>query len=280
MRILRIGLLLLLVSTSLRIYATTVVVIVSKNGMAVSSDSKTGLSGSDNRVTGSIEQDKFVILNRRIVVAAIGNSGFSNDKNKFEFLDWMAKIQSELPIDASVDDVASFVEKESSTLFAAFDFGSQIKSGQLSIENRTALCTLFTEFAIFGYQDGSPRIVTVQFNVDWTSKALVGPSRSQMPMPNLHQVVLIPMGQVGAITDWSDKNSYAHSVAVELCPEAVKKFDSRKVMLSLDDEISVSRALIQVEENTNPTSVGGPIRTATILPSGHAEIFIEPESRK
>jgi hypothetical protein len=271
MKKLSIGVVILLFAFPPRLAATTVVVIVTKNGMVISSDSKTGLSGGDNQITGSIAQDKFAILQQRIVVAAVGTSGFSDAHFEFDFLKWMEKIRSKLPYDASVDDVSVLIEKESSVAFSGFGFDTYLKSGVLTDEYRTEPCTMLTQFVIFGYQHGKPRIYTVQFDIDWNKKALIGPTRSLNAYTGTGDFQIVRFGAQEALMDITVPNSYAHRVAMELCPDVITKIDARRQLPSLDDTLVLSRAMVQVEENTNPSLVGGPIKSVKILPDGHAE---------
>lgn len=273
------GTVMILIASSIATSATTVVLVTTKNGIAISSDSMTGLSGLDNRITSSIVQPKFVILKKRIVVAALGNAGFSSAEKNFNFLEWMAELQQKLSSDVTIDDVAKIISEESSERISIFDFNSLIKNGQYKIESRTALCTSFVEFLIVGYQNEVPRVILVDFNVDWTAKKLIGPTTSELASPNSHQVAVDPFGQIGAIADWANKESYAHQTAMNICPDALSKFDARKGIPSKSDSIAMSRALIQVEKNTNPNSVGGPIKSVFVAPSGEAE-ELSPDAGK
>ena len=280
MKMLDAGLLIVFVTFPLHLAATSVVVIATKNGIAISSDSLTGLAKGDHEVYGTIQQKKYAILQDRIVVAIVGYGAFKDDKHDFAFLNWVERVRSSLPPNASVDDVAAKIETESAVEFSTLDINSYLKSGQLTRNDRNDPCTILTQFVIVGYQDGSPRIYTVQFDVDWNHKTLLGPFRKLNPDSSLHGLISVAYGFGEATKDFMNPRSYAHQIAVELCPEVMKKLDTRSQVPSVDEIVVLSRALVQVEENTNPNSVGGPIKTVRILPNGHAEEALDKGSKE
>jgi hypothetical protein len=108
-RNLKTALLFAVVAIPIRLPATTVVVIIAPNGMVLSSDSMTTNRNADYSAAGSFDQAKFVMIQQRIVVAAIGVSEFKGANHEFNFLTWMADLESRMPKDASLDDVASIL---------------------------------------------------------------------------------------------------------------------------------------------------------------------------
>src|SRR5580704_4911434 len=76
---------------------TTVVVFITQGGVVVSSDSKTVLRNDDFSAAGAIEQPKFVIIQNRIVVTAIGWSDIGSEPLHYNFFTWMQRLQLSLP---------------------------------------------------------------------------------------------------------------------------------------------------------------------------------------
>lgn len=261
-----------------RLSATTVVVIIAENGMVLSSDSMTTNRDAHYSAAGAFDQAKFVTIQQRIVVAAIGVSEVRDADHEFNFLTWMSDLQNHIRKDASVDDVASTVEKESAAAFSKAGIDTYVKSGTLKRQHYDNASEKFTEFVIAGYQGGKPRLHSVEFDVDWNKKSLSGPvSALQNPDSEPADYRVVWFGTHEAIEDYTNEKSYAHQVAMELCPEAIKTID-RRTLPSLDETIALSRAFIQVEENTNPDDVGGPLGTVTWLPDGHAQKWTEHEA--
>lgn len=269
----------LLVAIPIRLSATTVVVIVANNGMVISSDSMTTNRDAHYSAASAFDQAKFVTIQQRIVVAAIGVSAFKDANHEFNFLTWMSDLQKRIPKDATVDDVASTVEKESIAAFYKAGIDTYVKSGALERQHYDNVCEKFTEFVIAGYQGGKPRLYSVKIDVDWNKKSLSAPvSTIENPDSEPADYRVVSFGTHEAITDYTNEKSYAHQMAITLCPEAIKKIDKRTTLPSFDETVALSRVFIQVEENTNPDDVGGAINTVTWLPDGHAQEWTEHEA--
>lgn len=278
-RVLKIAMVVAFVAAPIRVSATTVVVIIAKNGMVLSSDSMTTTSGGNYSTTGAFDQAKFVTIQRRIVVAAIGVSAIKDASHQFNFLTWMGDLQGRIPKDASVDDVVSIVEEESAAIFSKLNLDAYLKNGTMKRPHYSNACEKFTEFVIAGYQDGKPRLYSVEFDVDWNSKTMSGPVQTlQNPDSEPADYRVVYFGDHEALVDFADRKSYAHKVAAEFCPEVIKKIDDRTALPSLYETVELSRAFIQVEENTNPGSVGGAIKSIMWLPDGHAAEWSEHEN--
>jgi len=250
---------------------TTVVVFITTGGIVISSDSKAVLRTPDFAVAGEEDRAKFVILKKRIVVGTVGLGSIKNASFQYDFLAWMDRLDRDLPTDVSVDDVVSVIEKESPAAFATF-YAYAFKNGAIKRNFADEACQMVVHFVVAGYQNGAPRIYEVKFDIDWNSQTFIGPNKfllySDVPKPS--DYLTLAFGIHEAITDPFNRESYAHQKARTLCPNAIAELDARKYP-SFNETIALSRALIQVEESTNPNVVGGPVRTAKILPDGRAE---------
>jgi hypothetical protein len=255
------------------VMSTSVVIFVANNGVVISTDSKTALKNGDFSVSvGEKEQPKSVILQGRLVVTAIGISDFGNEPNHYNFFTWIHSLQMKLGDNISVDDLAAMIARESSSTFSRLNVDAALKSGALRQKAPAEPCSVFAQFVIAGYQDGLPRIYKVQFDIDWNNKGLVGPT-SVLLYPDPSETTNYRMFRFGtqqALVDFFDRRSYAYQKAMALYPKAMTDVAIGKYP-SLDETVSLSRAAIQIEENTNPSDVGGEIRTIEILPDGRAK---------
>jgi hypothetical protein len=219
-----------------------------------------------------MKQSKFYVLKQRFVVVAIGTSDYRDTTGGYNFLTWMQSLQVKLPDNISLDDLAGIIEKESGSTFAALGVSKSLSDGTLKNSSFAAPCEVFAQFVIVGYQGGTIQVQKVEFDIDWNHKSLIGPIRTVLyPDGAESNYRVIWFGAKEAITDYRNRHSYAHQQAMALCPKAMADIDSLTRYPSLHETVALSRALVQVEENTNPDTVGGPVRTVRILPTGWAE---------
>lgn len=270
----------LLFLQQLPLNATTIVVVVSGNGVVVSSDSLTTSHDLKDLSAGREKfQDKFVVLHNRIVVGSVGLAYIDNPAFKFDFLTWMHSLETKLPDNVSVDDVERVIEKESPTAFGTF-YSDNLRNNAVERKSPDFDCEDVAEFVIAGYQQGVPTVYKVKFDIDWNTQSFVGPTKiavyAQSANAATYEIRTFGVGQ--AITDILNRNSYAHQQALRCSRKAMTKIDG-KIPPSLDETAALSRVLVQVEENTNPDSVGGAIRTVEILPDGRTKEYALPKHR-
>jgi hypothetical protein len=261
-----------------RLNATSAVVIIDSNGIVVSSDSKTVfVRGSDFSASGEAEHAKFAILKNRIVVLGIGAEAGKHGTVQYNFLTWMESLQLSLPPNVSVDDVTGIIEKESSAKFSALGIDAALKTGEIHKNVSVEPCEMFAQFVIAGYQGGTPRLYKVQFDIDWNHQAFIGPVRTLLypdPSGSTPDYRIASFGNLDATNDIANRKSYAYQQAMILCPKAFADIMGG-IPPTLDETIAYSRALVQIEKNTNPDTVGGTIRTVKILRiEGASEVVI------
>lgn len=274
MRMTSLVLMLTMFLTPCRSGATTVVVLIAANNMVVSSDSLTTSRRADFSSTGSFEQKKWVVIQKRILVATIQVSDYRDAGVHYNFLTWMEDLQKHLPESVSVDDLASIIEKESSAEFSALHIAESVKNGSFKNPAPNEPCEIFTEFVIAGYQAGQPRLYKVEFDLDWNNKNLVGPRR-ELLYPGLlgfSNPRIIRFGTQEAILDVQNPRSFAYQKVVSLSPDSITQLGpgQNPPVKSL---IDFTRALVQVEEETNPDEVGGKIESVSWSPKGEIEEF-------
>jgi hypothetical protein len=252
--------------------ATTVIVIITSHGLVISTDSKmstiTTLAGDTSRI-GEGTTKKFVLVQDRIFVASIGHADIRRGPAHYNFVTWMENLRASLPKNISVDDLASTIETESAKVFASFN--AVLKAGDLKRSFPTDTCSPFVEYVIAGYQSGTPTVYVVQFYVDWNENKLVGPRRisidSSKTMSGDFRVYVF--GFKEALTDILDPHSYAYKKAKASYPTAFGDLLAHKDV-SLGEAVSLARVFVRIEQNTNPSDVGGDIQMVRIFPSGLA----------
>jgi hypothetical protein len=189
----------------------------------------------------------------------------------------MKSLQAKFPNDVSVDGMAEIIKKESPTAFANF-IAESVKQGTFKRPSADQLCLAVAKFVIVGYQDGLPRLYEVHFDIDWNNKQLVGPTKILLhpQTGNTSDYRILHLGVDEAIADIGNRESYAYHQAMISCPKTVNSvFGHDGTYPTLDDTSAFSRVLIQVEHSTNPSQVGGAIRTVKILPTGRADEEIQ-----
>jgi hypothetical protein len=250
---------------------TTLVVFVTERGIVLSSDSKTTLRNSDfSTSTGEIEQEKFVIIQNRVVVAAVGVSDIATAFGHYNFLTWVKGLQLQIPNHVSVDALAEIIQKESASTFSKLRIADFVKTGALKNKSPADPCEMFAQFVIVGYQDGTPHVHKIYFYIDWNSLTFTGPIKALLyPDSEVSNYRVIRFGTQQAIADFLSGKGYAHQQAVTACPKAMASIRDG-IYPSLAETICLSRVLVEVEKSTNPSDVEGAVRTVKILPSGQA----------
>jgi hypothetical protein len=81
-------------------------------------------------------------------------------------------------------------------------------------------------------------------------------------------------GIAQTIANFANRNSYAYKRALTISPQAFREFVAHRP-ITFDEAASLARALVRIEEETNPNSVGGEVRVVTILPTSGARYLVE-----
>src|SRR5208337_2969876 len=112
-------------------------------------------------------------------------------------------------------------------------------------------CEPFVEFIIVGYDSGRPILYEIEFHVDWSQLDLLGPKEIVEDLTaqpgNIHSYFF---GVKEAIADITDGQSYAYKQTMIRCPKAFGDLNSHQD-ISLDETVAITRALIEIEKNTN-----------------------------
>ena len=259
--------------------ASTAVLVVTPHGIVVSTDSKVTITNAAHQQVGeSTTTSKFFIVQNRIVVASIGETDIPRDDSllpansaRYHFLAWMKDLQAALPDNISIEDLAATIERESARKFAGFEDGV-LKRGFMNPQSPLETCRPFIQYVIAGYQGGLPRAYIVQFDIQWNEKRLIGPTRVLIHPPERGQLnfAFYSFGIVEAITDITNRDSYAYKADNDPMSRIRERGGASRHLSH--EAVAMSRVLVQIEEEINPSRVGGEVKCVAITGSGAHEV--------
>lgn len=271
----------LLVTFCGRAYSTTVVSVINGNGIVLLSDSKTSIAegGKAGRaMCQGKDVKKVFIIQERWGIAASDSTCFQyivvqnreRTAVSFDFPVWIHELESNLPKNISFDQFAQTVTDKFAELVpklkivvAENRWGKPQNPG----ENFERLIT----FSITGYDKGVPRLAVVKFYIDWSTKTILAPHLIPIELGPINTGTNFNYaGMSEAISDFHDSESYAHKQAMAIDPATFTNYFSRRRLPTLDESVSIARALVEIEETIRPDAVGGAIRGVKISPDGKA----------
>jgi hypothetical protein len=247
--------------------ATTVIVIITPSGIVTGSDGKNVASDSGRRKSiGNRSARKVFLVQDRLVLASIGIASASlGAEALYSFPSWAAEVEGKLPENASVKQLAEIVSDESARTFAGFD--ALIKNGTL--KRRHSLEEHFVQYLMVGYDGGVPTVYTVDFQVDWQKKQLIGPTlrRLHPEADDREDFGFYALGSRLAVERIDDPKSKGHRQIAAKNRAEIDLLTSRQD-LTLEQATTLVHRIIAVESEMNPKKVGPPISVVTIPKSG------------
>jgi len=269
--------LLLLVCTS-SASATTVLVIITPDGIAVGADSKIitiyfgGESGPQSEPT-----TKVFVIHDRIAVGTIGlgSEDITTLDNKPLFSydpdSWLRQIEKKTPKDISVRQLIDIIKSESGSTFSRLD--QLIRSG--TIKQQEADLQEFT-YLVAGFESGVAIVEEIHFEVDWNNRQLVGPTvESIFPYPDARADFGFHVGH----------GSYAHAISQAVQGETESE-GYKSVSAEAGEELSVLRArknltlnqastllhaLLRAQHKNSPKAVGPPYNIVWLCKNGSVQ---------
>ncbi len=260
---------------------TTVVLWFTPAGIVIATDSKATNQDTTFSVFSESTVNKFVIVQGRIVVTTTGVTALGG-RFQYNFSRWMDALQRKLPADASVEDVARAIEKESSIQFAGMR--DAIPEGLLTKGMPDDTCKNFVEYLVAGYQNSIPMLYEVQYYIDWNTQTLIGPRRIIIePQEHPRNISYHTYGVNEVINALGDEQSYAYKETMARAPKAFGDMVGKRY-LPLDETASIARVLVQIEQEMDPSDVGGEVRIVQIVSNGKADEVksrtVLPKARK
>jgi hypothetical protein len=255
---------------SIQARATTVVVLVSKQGISLAADSKEVFPHRGYR-----DVIKSVVIQDRIAIASLGCAEFEMFTSqgiisKYDFGAWMREIESKLPLNVPVDDFSAIVKDEVGKMIPQWQLA--VSSGKMQHNSSDQIFEPLVEYVIAGYRDGVPVLSVIQLDVDWDGKKVLGPYQTPFDLggPIRNRLRLEAFGVTQAIANIMDSKSYANQEAMARCPKACGDLITGHGDITLNKTRTFARVLIEIEEKVSPNLVGGRVRIIEITPTGGA----------
>jgi hypothetical protein len=257
--------------------ATTVVLLISPEGIVLASDGKTANMTTRQGDLPPMTTQKIAIIKNRIAVADIGLAGAQGGAANFTFTAWMENLNNRLPSDVSVDAVVDALKTEGAQKLATFEPSLSVL--QTKRNSPTDSCDSLMQLVVAGYEASLPRVVVIQFNVDWDALKILVPKVEVREPPSQvgSNFRAYAFGKQEAITNVLNRDSYAYKVASTSCPKTVTKLLNHQV-LTLDESSRLATVLVEIEEDVDPNEVGSGAQIVRILPSGKADSSLKDES--
>lgn len=208
---------------------------------------------------------KIVLLRSKYVVADIYTEhAESNDSGTvlYDFPAWAKIIDSKIRSDTTPEALSRIIEDEMPRTFSFAVEG--IKSGAIK-KGDAGLEDILIRYVVAGYESGVPAIYSIWFDIDWNQKTVIGPQRI-LVQPEQGQRADSRFGGFGqniALSQLKDTQSDAYKKALAKIPLECQTINARKE-LTLKQASNFVRALLAIEAEANPKSVGFPITVVTI----------------
>jgi hypothetical protein len=255
--------------------ATTTVVIATEHGIVVADDTLIiGLAEPEYRAKVFVVKERFAIASNGWQNLSIGHVS-TGQIIDYEFGAWVHNIEGSLPNDVSFDGFVNAVNDEFSKMIKKLQIIVS-GGGPIHPDNPTDIFDDHLEYVLAGYQGGLPQVCVLKLYIDWESKRVLGPYRITVepdgPIVGHTRFHFTEIAQT--IANFANRNSYAYKRALTISPHAFREFVAHRP-ITFDEAASLARALVRIEEETNPNSVGGEVRVVTILPTSGARYLVE-----
>lgn len=267
-------------------HSTTAIVIVGENGIVIATDSKQVLDSHDNAgrqiKIGEKGARKVFLVQNHIAVATIGHDGYhirhGDMAADYDFGEWILDIQHKLPDNIPFDEFVGIVYDSISTMMIP-NIQPFLSVGEVPQRSDWDIFEPFARYIIAGFEKGVPKLCVLEFYIDWGTKALRGPYRIPIE-PTSRPITggrtrIASFGLSEAAGDFHTPQSYAYKREMACCAKVMAHLFSR-APLTLDESRAFATVLVNVEEQTNPGRVGGPVQIVEIPPTGQASYYESP----
>ena len=260
---------LLFLFVSVPLSATTVLVIITPDGIVVAADSKTitkyfgGESGPEFGPT-----KKIFLIHNRIAVGTVGMAGapqvILTAANRpiftYDPIAWFAEIENKTPEDVSVREVVRIIKSKSDSAFSPV--GALIDKG--AIKQKQA-GNYRLQYIVCGFDDAGVAVVEeVNLNFDWQNGQLIGPD--VVPVFPDFKARRFDFGFHAASSGYTDAvdavlreqaNSKMFKSVVAEAGKELSIFLTKKD-LNLDQASRLLCAILRAQHKHTPSAVGPP----------------------
>jgi hypothetical protein len=249
-------------------FATSVVIVSTSNGIVIGADTKGVGAGGPNTIV------KVTLLKKKLMVACLGNERVQRSDGLlvYDFPTWISEIDKRMSAKISVRKLADEIKKQVPIAFAAF--AASIKTGNVTKEKYPSITAegYFIEYVVVGFEKGKPTGYRIFVKINWDSKSFEAPQQVPLEMNSgpRRNLWVDAEGFKGAIDKVSSANSEQYKKLALRVPReapAVRVGD----YLSLDESSNVVRALLGMEAEGEPKTVGFPITVVSVPVDGEGE---------
>jgi hypothetical protein len=243
--------------------ATSIVAVLTPEGVAITADSKRHGAGPD----GDGPATKVIVIKQRVAVAAAGlgdvNRRVGNGDRWFRygFLDICARLEAQAPANPTVSDTAQVLALNLRELFV--DPAPLFDHGIISKEKHPT--GRLIEFIVTGIDNGVPSLWRVDAVIDFDAKTI---SPKLNPRPFYGEVSFFGLGTTVAFDEvMTSKGSLLRRVS-DLASVEFTKLRMRQKPLSLKEWFALQLAATRIEAEEQPEIVGGPYMQVLIPVKG------------
>jgi hypothetical protein len=251
--------------------ATTVVTLVTTHGVVVCADGKAihernPRQGRRTPLEPSYPE-KAVLIKNRFAVSHNGlRSLFKNSPYSVERI--FGELERDVSPSFTVSKVADLIRDKLNAEFAGFDV--LLKSGRFGREQMPPPQDVITRFNVAGYDGPVAHIYTITIGVDWNA-LVVSPAVVESVYPQRARNNLTPyiVGSVVGISELFNINSATYGREHKSMPVEIEA-------LAMDRDLDVpgmgrlAHRMVALEIESNPQTVGYPIKVITIPKGGRA----------
>jgi len=252
-------------------YATSIVVLVTKEAIVVGVDGKETISHTQPLPSSSGTATKGFLLHGRIAVATAGNGGIRQGSNvRYSFIPFIEEVESRLEPTTTISDAVDFLKDHLTQRLTWVD--GLLESKAIRPEHFDFSDRLF-DYSVAGFEAWIPKVFIIELDVNWDELSLKNPRVTQFDpfkeFENLFPLVL--PGKGNGYEELFQPNSSTRQSAIARFPvEIVALLNDQE--LTVDQTKRLARILLQIEIESDPTTVGFPLTIMTIPMQGAAAI--------
>lgn len=248
-------------------FGTTIVVVVARDGIVLASDSKaTSILRTDNTLTPTKSQ----VMTSRSAVGVVGLGDLSIKSGSevlfhYDSTQFLEEVKNSLPVDGSVDAVASVLKEKSHT--PRDNLEPYVESGFFNRDNAPGGDVV--DYIVVGYENRMPLVFKISIEPDWGHRQLSDPILNvKYPDPNHPSSDVRFYGVTQAIENAADANSQEHRTAATKYSGVIAGIESVKngATISWQDGVHIATDLIRLQSEFDPKEVGLPINVIVLFP--------------
>lgn len=263
-----------------QVRATTIIMTITSKGIIIGADSLAVKTHGRAAFAGRDEIAKIAIIKNRMVIACLDTCRIDSQAGKtiWDFQAWIRVVEKDLHDDISIDDFLPIFEAESAVKLAESPITQSISRAPKPPSD--GQCAPFVQFLTIGYQDAVPKAFLIQYYINWESKRLLAAQKSvEYPIPGVPANYGTKVfGIKAALTHIENPKSYAYKLAARIAPQELKALLSGKT-LTINQAISLTNTLMQIEKNISPNYVGGDTAIVFVPLIGKADFIPNKKPR-